>query len=125
MFETNEQDVLSKLERWGTQNDNVRAMILTSSRVSKSSKPDKLSDYDVELIVKDLHLFNSDDWLDYFGFYIIFIYNYLVSVIIVCAIKVLIINNLKVNPRKVFKNNQPGKTTRSKASISWHEWPLY
>ena len=67
MFETNEQDVLSKLERWGTQNDNVRAMILTSSRVSKSSKPDKLSDYDVELIVKDLHLFNSDDWLDYFG----------------------------------------------------------
>jgi aminoglycoside 6-adenylyltransferase len=67
MFDTNEQDALSKLAQWGNQNDNVRAMILTSSRVSKSSKPDNLSDYDVELIVSDLQPFNSDDWLDYFG----------------------------------------------------------
>lgn len=67
MFDTNEQVVLSKLARWGNQNDNVRAIILTSSRVGTSSKPDKLSDYDVELIVKNLQAFDSDDWLNYFG----------------------------------------------------------
>lgn len=67
MFDTNEQDVLAKLATWGNLNNNVRALLLTSSRTNIHSKPDKLSDYDVEIVVDDMQFFKTDKWLDYFG----------------------------------------------------------
>jgi aminoglycoside 6-adenylyltransferase len=67
MFDKTEIEVLNKLNSWGDINDNVRALILTSSRVGPNPKPDKLSDYDIEVIVDDLVPFNNDEWLSTFG----------------------------------------------------------
>lgn len=67
MFDENESDVLAKLINWSEANDDVRALILTSSRASANKTPDKLSDYDVEEIVDSLDPFMSDDWLSVFG----------------------------------------------------------
>lgn len=63
----NEPSVLSQLVTWAEQ-DNIRAMILTSSRADPNRTPDILSDYDVEVYVKDTTPFTQDDtWLAYFG----------------------------------------------------------
>jgi aminoglycoside 6-adenylyltransferase len=67
MFDKTETEVLNKLKTWGDINANVRALILTSSRVGPNPKPDKLSDYDIEVIVDDLGPFNNDEWLNTFG----------------------------------------------------------
>jgi aminoglycoside 6-adenylyltransferase len=63
-----EETVLGQLVAWGDAVDNVRAAVLTSSRANPSREVDWLSDYDVELFVKDLGPFLADDrWLDAFG----------------------------------------------------------
>ncbi len=63
----NEEEVLKKLEDWAEKTESVRAVILTSSRVSPDAQVDIFSDYDVELYVTSLEEFNSDDWLNTFG----------------------------------------------------------
>jgi aminoglycoside 6-adenylyltransferase len=62
-----EQDVLQKLKEWAEKTDSVRALVLTSSRVSSDAVVDVFSDYDVELYVTSLEEFKSDDWLSIFG----------------------------------------------------------
>jgi len=62
-----ENEVLKKLENWAENNDTVRAIILTSSRVIPSSQPDIFSDYDVELYVDNNESFLSDEWLEFWG----------------------------------------------------------
>ena len=63
-----EQEVLSKFRKWAENNDLLRAAVLTSSRVNPDSSIDFISDYDIELYVKDLSIFElSDNWLNVFG----------------------------------------------------------
>jgi aminoglycoside 6-adenylyltransferase len=64
---TQEDKVLQKLQNWAQSEHNVRAMILTSSRVDPNAQIDKLSDYDIELYVKDIEPFMNDDWLSILG----------------------------------------------------------
>jgi len=53
---------------WCGENENVRAAVLTSSRAREDGTADALSDYDLELYVKDLAPFSSgDSWLERFG----------------------------------------------------------
>lgn len=64
----NEEAVLKELTTWAGNNDHIRGMVLTSSRVVPGSKVDLLSDYDIELYVSDLAPFiANDEWLEFFG----------------------------------------------------------
>ena len=61
-------DVVNKLIQWGEQRDSIRAMLLTSTRAVPNAPVDTLSDYDVILIVEDIHPFFDDrSWLKDFG----------------------------------------------------------
>lgn len=62
------EQILSHFKEWASKNEEVRAAIMTSSRVSKDANIDFLSDYDIELYVSDIKQFNqNDDWLKVFG----------------------------------------------------------
>jgi aminoglycoside 6-adenylyltransferase len=62
------QDVISRLVQWAQQRDSIRAMLLTSTRAVPNAPVDDLSDYDVVLIVDDIHPFYDDrNWLEDFG----------------------------------------------------------
>lgn len=61
-------DVINRLIQWAEQRDSVRAMLLTSTRAVPNAPRDKYSDYDVILVVKDIHPFFEDrSWLEDFG----------------------------------------------------------
>jgi len=63
-----EKEILTHFINWAGTNENIRAAILTSSRVNGSAEIDFLSDYDIELYVSKLDLFMlNDDWLKPFG----------------------------------------------------------
>lgn len=60
--------MLAQVTEWSRQNELVRAAILTSSRANPERETDILSDYDIELFVKDIEPFRqSDAWLYNFG----------------------------------------------------------
>jgi aminoglycoside 6-adenylyltransferase len=60
--------VLDKLLLWASQRDDVRAMLLTSSRASPNARVDPFSDFDIILVVRDIHPYLDDEtWLGYFG----------------------------------------------------------
>jgi len=50
-------DVVRQLIRWAEQQVAVRAMLLTSTRANSDASVDVLSDYDVVLVVEDIHPF--------------------------------------------------------------------
>jgi aminoglycoside 6-adenylyltransferase len=61
-------DVMDHIIKWGEQRDSIRAMLLTSTRAVPNAPMDEYSDYDVLLIVKDIHPFYDDrSWLEDFG----------------------------------------------------------
>jgi aminoglycoside 6-adenylyltransferase len=61
-------DLIPTLKQWATQRSPIRAMLLTSTRAIPDAPIDALSDYDVILIVQDIHLFVTDcTWLNDFG----------------------------------------------------------
>jgi aminoglycoside 6-adenylyltransferase len=61
-------DVISKLVQWAEQRVSVRAMRLTSTRAIPNAPTDIFSDYDVVLVVKNIHPFFEDrSWLADFG----------------------------------------------------------
>lgn len=61
-------DVMRKLVQWAEQRDSVRAMLLTSTRAIPNAPVDVFSDYDVVLVVEDIHPFFEDrSWLEDFG----------------------------------------------------------
>ena len=61
-------DIYKQLVQWAQQRDNIRAMLLTSTRAVPNATVDGLSDYDVILIVEDVHpLFEDRSWLEDFG----------------------------------------------------------
>jgi aminoglycoside 6-adenylyltransferase len=62
------QETLERFVQWGKQRDSVRAMILTSSLTTSKAPVDVLSDYDLILVVTDVHpYFESRAWLGDFG----------------------------------------------------------
>ena len=61
-------DVVHGLIQWAESNDPVRAMLLTSTRARPDAPVDRLSDYDVVLVVEDIRPFFEDrSWLEDFG----------------------------------------------------------
>jgi aminoglycoside 6-adenylyltransferase len=59
---------LNKFMALAEERDDIRAAILTSSRVQSDRKPDALSDYDIALYVSDISAFKkNDDWLSPLG----------------------------------------------------------
>ena len=61
-------DVINGLIQWAEQRDSVRAMLLTSTRAIPNGPVDIFSDYDVVLVVEDIHPFFEDrSWLEDFG----------------------------------------------------------
>lgn len=70
-----EQAVFDKLIRWGSAQEPVRLMLLTSTRANPNLPKDALSDYDVELVVTDMAPYvERTDWLNDFGTPLIFIH---------------------------------------------------
>jgi aminoglycoside 6-adenylyltransferase len=54
--------------QWATRKNEIRAVLLTSTRAVPNAHVDALSDYDVILIVQDIHPFVSNrEWLNDFG----------------------------------------------------------
>jgi aminoglycoside 6-adenylyltransferase len=67
-FKNQENQILEKLIHWAEYQDSVRAMLLTSSRANPNASVDVFSDYDIVLIVQDIHPFFVDrSWLADFG----------------------------------------------------------
>ena len=65
---TVEDQVIAKLIQWAEQRDAIRAMLLTSTRAVPNATVDALSDYDVVLVVQDIHPFHEDrSWIEDFG----------------------------------------------------------
>lgn len=63
-----ETPALERLTQWAARHDQVRALVLESSRAVAQAPIDALSDYDVLLITPDLRPFIEDDtWLSAFG----------------------------------------------------------
>ena len=61
-------NVISELVRWAEQLSSIRAMLLTSTRAIPGASVDIFSDYDVVLVVEDIHPFFKDrSWLEDFG----------------------------------------------------------
>ncbi len=61
-------NVIKKLVDWGEKQETVRAMLMTSTRAVPNASLDDLSDYDVVLVVKDIHPFYKErSWLNAFG----------------------------------------------------------
>ena len=61
-------DLIPTLIQWATARHAIRAMLLTSTRAIPNAPVDALSDYDVILIVQDIHPFVTDRaWLNDFG----------------------------------------------------------
>jgi aminoglycoside 6-adenylyltransferase len=61
-------DTIQAIIQWAQAHDLIRAVLLTSTRAISDSRVDALSDYDVILIVQDVHPFVADHtWLNDFG----------------------------------------------------------
>ena len=68
LFKHQEEDVFHRLRQWAGRHNSVRAMLLTSTRAVPDATVDFLSDYDVILILEDIHPFYEDrSWLEAFG----------------------------------------------------------
>jgi aminoglycoside 6-adenylyltransferase len=68
LFNHQPDDIFDRLVRWAEQRESIRAMLLTSTRAVPNATVDFLSDYDVILIVEDIHPYYEDRrWLEDFG----------------------------------------------------------
>lgn len=62
------RDTISTIIEWAMGRSSIRAVLLTSTRAVPNAPVDVLSDYDVILIVQDIHPFVTDrTWLNDFG----------------------------------------------------------
>src|SRR5512140_560849 len=62
------KDTLKRFAEWGNPQDSIRAMLLTSSFATDKAPVDVLSDYDLILVVTDIHPFLANTaWLGDFG----------------------------------------------------------
>jgi aminoglycoside 6-adenylyltransferase len=63
-----EQQVYDKITSWANALDQIRAVLVTSSRTVPGAPVDAYSDYDVILIVRDVMAYaEKADWLEAFG----------------------------------------------------------
>lgn len=63
-----EYDATKDIIQWAAAREPIRAVLLTSTRAVPGAEVDRLSDYDVILIVREIHPFVSDhSWLEDFG----------------------------------------------------------
>ncbi len=63
-----QEEVIQKLQEWAEHKPQVRAMLLTSTRANPNASIDIFSDYDVVLVLEDIHPFVEDrTWLQDFG----------------------------------------------------------
>lgn len=62
-----EIEILEWLNKWGKAREDVRAIILTSSRSNPNAQIDRFSDYDPILVVTDIKRYIDDRWLGDFG----------------------------------------------------------
>ena len=61
-------EIISRLIHWAEQKESVRVMLLTSTRAQLGAETDIFSDYDVVLVVRDIHPFWADhSWISDFG----------------------------------------------------------
>ena len=69
MTDTIQEDrIIRRLMEWAEERETLRAMLLTSTRTSPNARVDLFSDYDVVLVVTDIHPFYADRaWLEDFG----------------------------------------------------------
>lgn len=68
VIEHPEDAVLKRLIQWAESRKQVRAVLVTSTRAIPGATVDELSDYDVILVVEDIHPFFDDrKWLEDFG----------------------------------------------------------
>jgi len=66
--EVDQTAVVDRLVRWANADDDVRALMLTSSRASPSAAVDTLSDYDVVVVLRDIASATADEsWLREYG----------------------------------------------------------
>ena len=62
------RDMAKEVSDWARENENVRVAILTSTRANPNASVDALSDYDIELFVRDFQPFlEGDKWIETFG----------------------------------------------------------
>jgi aminoglycoside 6-adenylyltransferase len=60
--------VLQRVRAWAEAQDDIRAALLTSTRAIPGASVDALSDYDINLVVRDVAARASDrGWIDAFG----------------------------------------------------------
>jgi aminoglycoside 6-adenylyltransferase len=60
--------VIDRLVHWAGQRDAVRSVLLTSTRTVPGGTVDALSDYDIILVLRDIHPFMTDrGWIADFG----------------------------------------------------------
>lgn len=65
---TAQEETLNQFIQWAQGQENVRAMLMTSTRAIPGGVVDALSDYDLVLVAHDVYPFyNSRDWLADFG----------------------------------------------------------
>jgi aminoglycoside 6-adenylyltransferase len=63
-----EADVLGRVREWATDHPLIRAVVLESSRAVRQAVLDRFSDYDILLVVSDVHPFADDNsWERYFA----------------------------------------------------------
>jgi len=63
-----ERDMLHAITEWARARSAIRAVLLTSTRAIPNGRIDALSDYDVILVVQDIHPFADDRaWINDFG----------------------------------------------------------
>lgn len=65
------EEKLIQIIQWSENNNNIRALLQTSSLVNPHAPIDEFSDLDIEIVVEDLDQFlTNDDWILLFGSYI-------------------------------------------------------
>lgn len=68
LFHQHENDVFNRLIQWAERREVIRGMLLTSTRAVPNAAVDVFSDYDVILVVEDIHpFFEERSWLEEFG----------------------------------------------------------
>lgn len=68
MDKSNGNEILQRIVEWAKDNDNVIALIQTGSRARSDGKVDEFSDYDIEVIAKDIsHLAKNSSWYKSFA----------------------------------------------------------
>jgi len=63
-----QKNMANEVVEWARKDENIRVVILTSTRANPNASVDALSDYDIELAVRNREQFsNPDEWMSTFG----------------------------------------------------------